>query len=272
MTEGPGSPAPGGSLGERARAAVQVFVADPAAPVLETADAHHLLRVLRLRPGEVVVAADGAGRWCRCRLSARGGRGNDLEDLAPADLLEVDGPLHEDPSPTPVLTVAFAPVKGDRPEWVVQKLTEVGIDRIVPLVTERSVVRWDGSRADRNVERLRRIAREAAAQCRRTFLPEVSAVTTLADLGPGAGGEPGAWLAEPGGPPLGDTTTVVAVGPEGGWSPSERAGARGLVGLGPTILRAETAALVAGALMSALRAGAVGPAAAPRRSGVGGSA
>ena len=67
----------------------------------------------------------------------------------------------------PELTVVFAPVKGERPEWVVQKLTELGIDRIVPLRSERSVVRWTGQRGQATVERLRRVAREAAAQCRR---------------------------------------------------------------------------------------------------------
>ena len=70
--------------------------------------------------------------------------------------------------------MAFAPVKGERPEWVVQKLTELGIDRIVPLFSERSVVRWSGARGQATVERLRRVAREAAAQCRRVWLPEVS--------------------------------------------------------------------------------------------------
>ncbi len=71
------------------------------------------------------------------------------------------------------LTVGFALVKGERPELIVQKLTELGIDRIVPFVAERSVVRWDGDRAAGHVERLRRVAREAAMQSRRCWLPEV---------------------------------------------------------------------------------------------------
>ena len=73
----------------------------------------------------------------------------------------------------PGLTVAFAPTKGERPEWVVQKLTELGVDRIVPLISERSVVRWAGERGAGAVERLRRVAREAAAQSRRVWLPDV---------------------------------------------------------------------------------------------------
>ena len=83
----------------------------------------------------------------------------------------------------PALTVAFAPVKGERPEWVVQKLTELGIDRIVPLLSERSVVRWSGARGKATVERLRRVAREAAAQCRRVWLPEVADTVRLRGAG-----------------------------------------------------------------------------------------
>ena len=87
----------------------------------------------------------------------------------------------------PGLTVAFAPTKGERPEWVVQKLTELGVDRIVPLISERSVIRWAGERGTGAVERLRRVAREAAAQSRRVWLPDVGAVTKFADLA-GLGG------------------------------------------------------------------------------------
>ena len=82
----------------------------------------------------------------------------------------------------PAVTVAFAPVKGDRPEWVVQKLTELGVDRIVPITTRRSVVSWEGDRATR-------VAGEAfpggpggASQSRRTRLPEIGPVSSLAGL------------------------------------------------------------------------------------------
>ena len=91
----------------------------------------------------------------------------------------------------PALTVAFAPIKGERPEWVVQKLTELGIDRIVPLRSERSVVRWTAQRGQAAVERLRRVAREAAAQCRRVWLPEVAETVAFADLAMLGG--PGTW-------------------------------------------------------------------------------
>lgn len=238
----------------RAAAAAQVLVTDPDAPLLADADRHHLARVLRLRPGEAVVATDGRGRWRRCRY----GEG----ELVP------DGPLEEEPAPYPALTVAFAPVKGDRPEWAVQKLTELGVDRIVPLVTERSVVRWTGDRRAHAVERLRKVAAEAAAQSRRVWLPEVTDIQTLAELaeltalaGPGepAGraAVPALALAQPGGPPLSATTTAVAVGPEGGWTPAEMGGGLPTVGLGPNVLRAETAAVALAVLLTARRAGTV---------------
>ena len=179
-------------------AAALVFVADPAAPVVEDADVRHLLDVLRLRPGEPVVAADGAGRWVPCRIAAsvpaKGSRGAD-----PTGLLVPDGPAVAEERLRPEVTVAFAPTKGDRPEWVTQKLTELGVDRIVPLRTSRSVVRWEGERAVRSVERLRRVAREAASQCRRARLPEIADVCRLEDLA-GVAGAPVA-LADAGGGP-----------------------------------------------------------------------
>jgi len=235
----------------RAAAAAQVFVAEPTRPVLEPADVHHLVRVLRLGPGEAVVAADGCGRWSMCRVRS-------TADPAPDTLLEVEGPVSTEAAPVPPLTVAFAPAKGDRPEWVVQKLTELGIDRIVALSTERTVVRWDGERGARALERLGRVAREAAAQSRRVHLPELAPVRALRALPGLAAGGAGA-LAQLGGPPPTRRLQTVAVGPEGGWSDGELAG-RPTVGLANQVLRAETAAVVAGALLAALRDGTVGEA------------
>lgn len=238
-------------------AAAQVFVTDLDSLVVDEGDAHHLVRVLRLRPGERVVASDGRGRWRACRIAGSVGPGAGAS--APAApgrvLLEADGPVHDDVEPPSPVTVAFAPVKGDRPEWVVQKLTELGVDRIVVLRTARSVVRWDGGRAERALERLGRVAREAAAQSRRSRLPSVQGVWSLGQLGDALAPEPVA-LADPGGGELPHALRALAVGPEGGWEDAERSGA-GLpsVGLGPTVLRAETAAVAAGTLLCALRDG-----------------
>jgi RsmE family RNA methyltransferase len=152
-----------------------VLVADLARPALDDDDEHHVRRVRRLRPGDPVLAADGAGGWRTCRLG-------DGAVLAAA------GPVHLQPAPTPPVTVGFALVKGARPELVVQKLTEVGVDRIVPFRAARSVVRWDERRAEAHHARLVRVAREAVAQCRRLWVPDVAPVARFEDLVGAAGG------------------------------------------------------------------------------------
>ena len=232
-------------------AAAQVFVPDIDALSVTAEDAHHLARVLRLRAGETVVASDGQGAWRLCRMAAPGASG--------AALLEADGPVHHDTRPQRALTVAFVPVKGGRPEWVVQKLTELGVDRIMAVSSKRAVVRWTGERRAGAVSRLRRVAREAAAQSRQAWLPAVDVVDDLGSLAAGLAPVPLA-LAQPGGGAPGSTLSALAVGPEGGWDPTETDGAYPLVGLGPTVLRAETAAVAAGVLLCALRAGLVRPA------------
>ena len=183
--------------------------------------------------------------------------------FATGGALEPAGDVERTPAPAPAIGVGFALVKGEKPEWIVQKLTECGVDRILPFVAERSVVRWDAHKAARNLERLRRVAVEAAMQSRRVFLPEVAPLQPFT----AALAIPGAALADPDGDgPDVATAPVVLVGPEGGWSATERAAAGRLVRLGPTILRAETAALAAGVLLSALREAVVAPEARGARS------
>jgi 16S rRNA (uracil1498-N3)-methyltransferase len=216
---------------ERRTSAAHVFVVDLDAPELDVDDAHHLGRVLRLRDGERVTASDGRGRWRSCRFEANS--------------LTVDGPVESEEVVAGV-AVLFALGKGDKPEVVVQKLTELGVSRIVPFVAERSVVKWDDSKARRNVERLRKVAREAAMQSRQVVLPIVDdvqpsltdAVSLVGDV----------VLAEPGGSVLDGSVVAVAVGPEGGFTATELDGRR-TVSLPGGILRAETAAVVAGALL-----------------------
>jgi 16S rRNA (uracil1498-N3)-methyltransferase len=219
-----------------------VFVDDVDAPRLADDDRHHLERVLRLRAAEPITVSDGRGRWRECRLGAE---------------LVIDGDVVVEAAPTPPVTVAFALTKGDKPELAVQKLTEVGADRIVLVLAEHSVVRWDDDKAGRALARLRKVAREAAMQSRRTWLPHVEGPVPVAE----AAGLPGAALADIGGGPPSLAHPAVLVGPEGGWSEDERSTAHraGLptVGLGMNVLRAETAAVVAGALLVGIRAGAV---------------
>jgi 16S rRNA (uracil1498-N3)-methyltransferase len=211
------------------------FVRDLDAPELANHDHHHLARVLRLRSGDELTVSDGAGGWRRCRF------GQPLDPI---------GEIERDDVPHPEITVAFALVKGERPEWVVQKLTEVGVDRIVPFVAERSVVQWDSDKAERNHARLLTVAREAAMQSRRAWLPVVEPIGTFAEVAD----RPGAALADRAGAPPSLRRPLVLVGPEGGWSETERARGLPTVGLGPTVLRAETAALVAAAALCGLRA------------------
>src|ERR671918_1449949 len=233
---GAGGPGDSGVTPVTARA--HVFVANLEEPVLGDDDHHHLSRVLRLPPDSDVTAGDGAGRWRACRLGG-------------APVLAIAGPTVADRRPSPPITVAFALVKGERPELAVQKLTELGVDRIVPFVAERSVVRWQPERAERHVERWRTIARQASMQCRRTWLPEVASVTSFESVA----ALPGAALADRGGAPPTLDRPVVLIGPEGGGAPGERAAGLPTLRLGEHGLRAETAAITAGAILTALRAG-----------------
>jgi 16S rRNA (uracil1498-N3)-methyltransferase len=183
--------------------------------------------------------------------------GGDARRRDPSAILEPDGPVRVTPEARPHLTVAFAPVKGDRPEWVVQKLTELGVDHIVPVTTRRSVVRWEGERETRALDRLSRVAREASAQCRRTRFPRIGPVSSLGELAALTGSPPS--LAHPGGPPPSLDHPVVAIGPEGGWDGDELDGELSTVGLGPNVLRAETAAIAAGTLLCGLRSVLIAP-------------
>ena len=214
------------------------MVGDVAAPVLADADRHHLEKVRRLRTGDDLTVTDGRGSWRWCRF------GPELEPV---------GETMIDPEPAPRITVAFALVKGERPELVVQKLTELGVDVIIPFVAERSVVRWDPDKADRNAERLRRVALEASMQSRRTWLPEVAEVASFAQVS----ALPGAVRADLGGAAPGLDRPVLLIGPEGGWSAGERSAVLPAVGLGDGVLRAETAAITGAALLCALRSGVV---------------
>jgi 16S rRNA (uracil1498-N3)-methyltransferase len=216
------------------------FVADIDQPALDEHDRHHLERVLRLRPGDELTVADGLGQWRRCVLGPT---------LEPVSGVERDAAL------VPPITIAFALVKGGRPELVVQKLTEIGVDTITPFVADRSIVRWDESKAAQQHARLTTVAREAAMQSRRSWLPVVDPLVTFTDLAARAG----AVMADRGGDVPSLRTAIVLVGPEGGWSDDERRSGLGSISLGSTVLRAETAAIVAAALLSGLRSSLIDP-------------
>jgi 16S rRNA (uracil1498-N3)-methyltransferase len=211
-------------------------------------DGHHLQRARRVRPNETLTAADGYGRWrVYTVLDASAGR----VVLGAASALAHEPPL------TPKLTVAFSLTKGEKPELAVQKLTELGVDRIVVVEAARSVVHWDDTKVATALERLQRVAREAGAQSRRARVPVVDGPVAPVELF----AHPGLVLAAVDGrpadrlesPPGGEW--MVAVGPEGGFDDAELAafGDAPRLGLGPFVLRAETAAIAAAAALAGRR-------------------
>jgi len=178
--------------------------------------------------------------------------------------LHAQGAPVVEPRLDPRLVIALALTKGAKPDVAVQKLTELGVDGVMLLSTRRSVPRWDETREEAAVARLRRVAREAAAQCRRARLPEIDGVRPVTELR----GRDGLVVADPEGeeparlpaPPGGEW--VLVVGPEGGFDPDEAAAllsaARGgeapeRLRLGPHVLRAETAAIAGAAVLATRR-------------------
>jgi 16S rRNA (uracil1498-N3)-methyltransferase len=217
----------------------------PAPPVdglaiLEGNEARHLIRVRRVAVGEIVELFDGRGSAYRAQVSSI------ARDQAILQILET---AREDQIPRFSIALATAVPKGDRFDWLVEKATELGVDRLIPLVTERSVVDPRSAKLDR----LRRVIVEASKQCRRNRLMDLEPPTTwnsMVEAAPNSirliahPGEPGIVSA---GLRPGAGSAILAIGPEGGFSEGEveqavLAGWRP-VGLGSTILRIETAAL-----------------------------
>jgi 16S rRNA (uracil1498-N3)-methyltransferase len=226
--------------------------------VLSSEDAGHAVRALRLREGDEFTSSDGQGALARCRVVR-------------AERLLVEGEVLErsvDPKPRPSLSVVMSPPKGDRLTWAVQKLTEIGADEIILVEAPRSVRRWVGDRAGKVAPRLEAVAREAAKQSRRRFLPALGGPVPWAEavVPPASGVLVVLWEGARRGvldafprEPIEEVTLVV--GPEGGIPEddaraAERAGAI-MASLGPNILRTETAA-VAGAAVTLARYGRLG--------------
>lgn len=241
------------------------------AVVFVPAQAHQITRVLRLRDGDEVIVLDGLGAQYRVRL-ATGSKEAHGEIVGPAEA------CHE---PERRVTLLVAPPKGERWEWLLQKGTEIGVARFIPLVT-----RYTQPGAATLKARHHQIVREAAEQCRRLLVPAIeeprSLVQALAGAahtntaksdarscavsatGPAREGTAATVLLWEGAheqglsaslrPAIarGVTNLRLIVGPEGGFHPDEVALARecgaAVAGLGPLILRAETAAVVAAAL------------------------
>src|SRR5215218_5814849 len=141
-------------------------------------DGHHLQRARRVRPGEHVTVADGYGRWRAYAVV-----------VADAGVVELDAitlVTHE-PALVPGLTIACSLTKGHKPELAVQKLTELGVDRIVLVEAARSVVHWGDAKVASAFARLERVAREAAMQSRRARVPVLEGPVAPAELAHFAG-------------------------------------------------------------------------------------
>jgi 16S rRNA (uracil1498-N3)-methyltransferase len=219
----------------------RLFVAQPLSEgttlTLEGPSANYLGNVLRLGPGSrVKLFDDRSGEWLAEIVEA----GKKRISLAVTRHLRAREPV-------PDLWLLFAPIKRGRIDWLVEKATELGVARLVPVVTRRTVVER------LNLDRLRAHIIEAAEQCERTALTELAEPQKLGALlaawpadrilyfADEAGGE--RLTGEPG-------PGAILIGPEGGFTDEERVAIRALpqaraVGLGPRILRADTAALAA---------------------------
>ena len=220
----------------------------------DAAETRHLSRVLRLGPGDVVVAVDGRGQEWTVRLTEVGPR-------ASAGVV-LSGQPGARESPLRLTLVQGVP-KADKMDLIVRMATELGAVRVVPVICERTVIRTGAHRWAGRVSRWQRIARESAKQCGRAVVPDVEAPRDLAAwleegkardllvcLWEGEAAGLGARLPAP---PIHHATLVV--GPEGGLAEREAAALRAagavVAGLGPRILRTETAGPIGLALLQA---------------------
>ncbi len=229
---------------------------------LASDEARHLRDVLRLQPGDDVYVFDGAGREFHCRLERSERHAAQLKVVEQVEPARPESPLK--------LTLAVALLKGEKFDLVVQKATELGVVRIVPLLTQHADIRLrDASDAEKRVGRWQRIGLEAAKQSGRALVPEVTMpvkfpaiIDRTVELDSSEGAVPGLMFSERDGDSLSKakgrflanvTSLTALVGSEGGWADEEINAARDagwqIVTLGGRILRAETAAITVAALL-----------------------
>lgn len=224
---------------------VETPIGEAATARLIDAEAQHLAKVMRAKPGDEIVAFDGSGWEFVARVA---GLGKSSVELKIVERRQLDRELHHP------LTLAVALPKGDRQKVLVEKLVELGVTRLIPLETEHGVAEATPSA----LTRLRRQVIEASKQCGRNRLMEIAEPMTLARLVESIGAEEQRILAHPSGPALPGLamheSATAAVGPEGGFSDAEVRVARSagweIASLGPRILRIETAAIALAALLA----------------------
>lgn len=212
--------------------------------VLDGDEGRHAATVKRIRAGEQVVLADGAGTSALCTVSTAG--------RSTLDLVADEVTFAE--RATPSVTVVQAIPKGDRGELAVEVLTEIDVDRIVPWAASRSVAVWKGERAAKGLAKWRSTAREATKQARRAWVPEITEVMSTGDVvALLASADLAVVLHEDADLALADLdlanagSVVVVVGPEGGISPEELEAfaEASVVRLGSSVLRTSTAGVAA---------------------------
>ena len=217
---------------------------------LPAAAGQHLAKVLRVRGGEEIVLFTGDGREFGGTIeSVRGSRVHAA--VGEASSVDLESPL--------AVTLVQCVARADRMDVIVQKATELGVARIVPVLSRRSVVRLDAAQSESKAAHWRAIAVNACEQCGRNRLPEIEPARQLIDylgaISPNGAGSPHPKLVlDPdydghGAAPAIRGAVEIAIGPEGGFDASEleafRVSGFGAMRLGPRILRTETAAIAA---------------------------
>ena len=235
------------------RAFVDLPLAAGARIALPDAAAAHLTRVLRLREGDACVLFNGDGRDYAARIVFTGKR-ETLAEVGDAHAVDNESPLR--------IALLQGIARGEKMDLILQKATELGVARIVPVDAERTEVRLDAARMQKRLAHWRSVVASACEQCGRARLPEVATPVSVADAGAHPAEAALRLTLDPGGEHSmaslavgADASVAIAIGPEGGWSPRDRealrvAGFEGLR-LGPRILRTETAGLAAIAALQA---------------------
>ncbi|HEY4531183.1 MAG TPA: 16S rRNA (uracil(1498)-N(3))-methyltransferase [Luteimonas sp.] len=215
--------------------------------------AGHLLRTLRLGVGDPCVLFNGDGFDYECRVVSAGKRGGEVEVVA-AHAVDNESALR--------IVLLQGVARGEKMDWILQKATELGVHGFVPVSSERSEVKLDAARAAKRLAHWQGVVASACGQSGRAFVPAVSPPLALAKAASALPDDAVRLTLDPmapanvrGLPEPAGRDVVVAIGPEGGWSPRDRtvlaeAGFQGLR-LGPRILRTETAGIAA---ISALQA------------------
>ena len=228
---------------------------------LEGDEAHHCRRVMRVERGDEIEVIDGAGRSARVRVDKFAGKRVELVGIGEPAFV---------PRPNPLVHLACAIPKGKNIDLVIQKATELGVDRLTPVITERTIARpGTGNQLSGKLEKWQRIGLESTKQCGRRWLPEIMEPVAWQDFLPSLCASSVSFVCSlekhslplrhhfdslGGEKVLRSSELVLAVGPEGDFSPDEYQAARKAgfhdISLGNFVLRAETAAIAALAILA----------------------